>query len=344
MFPNLLGNSGAKELLTRFVTTGRVPNALLFAGPEGVGKKQFAIDLARAFVCQSPNGVAGCGECPACKRAGIFDLPKSDKGEDYDRVFVSEHPDVGMVVPFKRNLRVGAIRDLEKEAYYRPFEANARFFIIDDADKMTDAASNALLKTLEEPAATSHIILISSRPDTLLPTIRSRAQIVRFAPVAADEIETFLAVNVLHSREDARLAARLSDGSIGRAFSIDLAKFRVQRQLMLRVLENAVTEPDRASLLRAGEQMNEAKNKDDYEDVLALLEGLIRDVWLLKNGADEPQIRNADILAELSRFAENASSPKLASWLNEIETLRENFAVNINRKIATDALFMKMSA
>ncbi|MGQ0540689.1 MAG: DNA polymerase III subunit [Blastocatellia bacterium] len=344
MFPRLFGNSSAKQLLTRFITAGRVPNAMLFAGTEGVGKKLFAIELARAFICQSPNGVEGCGECPACKRAGIFELPKSDKGEDYDRVFVSEHPDVGIVVPFKRNLRVGAIRDLEKEAYYRPFEANARFFVVDDADKMTDAASNALLKTLEEPAATSHIILISSRPDTLLPTIRSRAQIVRFSPVAANDIEAFLIDRGVHSREDARLAARLAEGSIGRASLIDLAKFRGQRQLMLRVLVNAIAEPVRAALLRTGEQMNDAKNKDDYEDTLALLEGLIRDVWLLKNGAGEPQIQNADILAELSRFAENASAPKLASWLNEIETLRENFAVNINRKIATDALFMKMSA
>ncbi len=344
MFSKLTGNNLTKEFLKQLIATCRVPNAMLFAGPEGVGKKQFAIELARAFICQSPNGVEACGECSACKRVGVFASPKTEKGEDYDRVFVSEHPDVGIVLPFKRNLRVGAIRDLEKEANYRPFEAKARFFIIDDADKMTDAASNALLKTLEEPAATSHIFLISSRPDTLLATIRSRAQIVRFAPVATNEIEAFLIDRSVYSPEDAVLLARLADGSIGCAISIDLAKFRGQRQLTLRVLEHVLAEPDRAQLLQIGEQINDAKNKDDFEDTLALFEGLIRDVWLLKHGADEQQIKNADILAELSRFAENASAAKLVSWLNEIESMHESFAVNINRKIATDALFMKMSA
>ena len=149
---NLVGNKQVKETLQRLIATARVPNALLFTGPEGVGKKQFALELARSLVCTGRNEHAACGHCAACSRVGEFAIPNFEKGEESDRVFFSQHPDVGLVLPFRRNLRIGAIRALESEAHFRPYEADARVFIVDQADKMADPAANALLKTLEEPA------------------------------------------------------------------------------------------------------------------------------------------------------------------------------------------------
>src|SRR5687767_11940107 len=181
MFADLTGNDTAKGQLKRLIAGGRVPNALLFAGPDCVGKKLFAVELARAFVCGEPVDSEGCGKCSACLRAGEILVPTAEKGEEYDRVFFGQHADVGMVAPFKRNLRVGSIRALEREANFRPYEAAVRFFIVNDADKMNDSAANALLKTLEEPPATTHIVLIASRPDSLLQTIRSRSQMIRFS-------------------------------------------------------------------------------------------------------------------------------------------------------------------
>ena len=170
-----------------------------------------------------------------------------------------------MVVPLKKNMYVDAIRDLEREANFHPYEATARFFIIDDADKMNDSASNALLKTLEEPPATSHIFLITSRPDALLPTIRSRCQTVRFAPVATNEIEKFLTKTGQIAVADAALLAKLSHGRLGSAQKTDIEKFRANRAAMLKVLESILIKTDRAELLRIGEEMNDAKNKDDFE-------------------------------------------------------------------------------
>ena len=135
MFEKLIGNDDTKVLLQKLAANARMPNAMLFAGPEGVGKKLFAFELARILLCK--NG--GCGTCSICTRIGVFDIPKPEKGEDYDAVFLSDHPDVGMVLPYKRNLRVGAIRELEREAHFRPFEADKRIFIINDADKMNDS-------------------------------------------------------------------------------------------------------------------------------------------------------------------------------------------------------------
>lgn len=343
MFSQLIGNISAKDFLGRLLTASRVPNALLFAGPEGVGKKQFAFELARSFVCSESKDDESCSRCSACQRVGIFDLPTSEKGDDYDEVFYS-HSDVGLVIPYKRNLRVGAIRELEREANFLPYEARARIFIIDDADKMNDAASNALLKTLEEPPPTSHIILISSRPDSLLQTILSRCQVIRFAPVDAIEIQDFLTASEKLAPEDAELAARLSSGSVGRAVSMNVETFRVRRHLMLGVLQNAILRNDRAALLRTAEELSDAKNKDDFEDTLGILQTLIHDVWTIKLQTGLEKLVNSDVLAELQSLAEVANTSTLASWLDEIELVRENMLVNINKKIAADALFMKMTA
>ena len=344
MFEHLIGNEKVKESLAHLLRSGRLPNSLLFAGQEGVGKRQFAIEIARSFVCQDLQNNLACGKCKGCGRVGSFITPSSEKGDDYDAVFFGEHPDVGLVIPFKRNLRVNAIRALEKEANYRPFEARGRVFIIDDADKMNDAASNALLKTLEEPSATTFIILLTSRPDMLLSTIRSRCQTIRFAPVPENEIEGLLIERRKFNPHDAKLAARITRGSVGSAIDIDIDTYRSRRTFQMSVIEKAFIRPDRPALLRCAEQMNDAKNKDLFEENLAIFESLVRDMWMQKRGASENSILNWDLAADLNEIASQVDSKQLECALGEIESLRQSFAVNINRKPATDALFMKVSA
>jgi DNA polymerase-3 subunit delta' len=352
MFDKFIGNNHIKEVLRRLLASRRVPNALLFAGEDGVGKRQFALELAKAFVCRNPKNSEACDVCPACKRADKFEIPNVSENTKVDdslrdkfkTVFFSGHGDIGMVIPLKKNMYVDAIRDLEKEANFHPFEARARFFIIDEADKMNDAASNALLKTLEEPPAASHIFLITARPDALLPTIRSRCQTLRFAPIAAEEIENYLSKNVKLAPADAALLAKLSVGKLGHAQKTDLEKFRANRAAMLKVLESVLIKENRGELLRIGEEMNDAKNKDDFEIRLDILQTLIHDVWTMRNGADAKILVNVDLVDDLKKLATRADNKKLAVWLSEIETLREQLAVNLNRKIAIDALFMQMAS
>lgn len=325
----------------------RVPHSLLFAGAEGVGKKRFALELAKSFVCQNPNNFEACDKCAACKRADKFAFPKTDDRDAHQKVIFSEHTDIGLVIPYNKNILIDAIRDLEKEANFRPYESKARFFLIDDAEKLNtakDNAANALLKTLEEPAPTSYLFLITSRPDALLPTIISRCQTIRFAPITAMEIENYLLETKKFSPDDAKLLAKLSRGSIGNVLSMDLEKFRQGRETMLKVLESLLIKQDRTVLLRTAEEMNDAKNKDNYNASLEILESLIHDVWKLSLGENEENIVHADIKTHLKELTENAASKRLARWLTEIETMRENFNVNLNRKIATDALFMQMAS
>lgn len=321
----------------------RVPRSLLFAGIEGVGKKQFALELAKSFICLNPRTTEACDECAACRRADNFNFPRSDDRDAHKEVIFSEFPDIGLVIPYNKNILVDAIRDLEKEANFRPYEAKARFFIIDDADKMNDAASNALLKTLEEPSPTSHIFLISARPDSLLQTIRSRCQTIRFAPIDAQAIQQKILATGKFSPTDAELVARLSAGSIGRALGFDLEKFRARREAMMNVLQSLAGKPDHLALLKTGEEMNDARNKDDYEFYLEILQTLIHDILALAHGADEKTLVNVDLKAQLQKLSERFESRRLSAWLGEIEILRETLAVNVNRKIATDALFVSMA-
>ncbi len=344
MFKNLIGNYLVKHTLKLLVQNSRVPNSLLFAGDEGIGKREFALELARNFLCTDDEVDEACGICSACKRIGAFSFPGAGaKGDEYDAVFFSEHPDVGTVIPFNRNLRVGAIRELEREANFRPYEGAARFFIVDDAYKMNDSASNALLKILEEPPPTSYIFLVTSRPDSLLLTIRSRCQTLRFAPVAVEEIEQYLTDERAFSPDEARLASRLSRGSIGRAVSIDIPDFRSRRERMLGVLQNAIETGDRAALMRISDEMNDAKNKDNFEENLDTLESLIHDVWSLRTSDDDTRLANADLAEDLKRLAAESGPVDLPGWLADIETMRQNLIVNINRKVATAALFTRMA-
>lgn len=344
MFSYLIGNEQAKLRLQRLLSGGRLPNSLLFAGEEGVGKRQFALAIAKSFLCKEAAADEGCGKCPVCQRISTFALPKPDDKDAHKRVIFGEHPDVGTVVAYNRNILVDAVRHLESEANFRPFEGQARFFILDDADKMNDGASNALLKTLEEPAPTSYIFLVTSRPDALLPTIRSRCQMLRFAPVEIEMIERFLIEQRALSQDAARLAARLSRGSVGRALAIKVEEFREQRALMLDIVRNAVTTGDNAAMIRFSEGLNDAKNKERFEKNLDILESVIHDIWTLRHGGEISRIVNSDIAIGISEMAERAGGLDMASWLAAIEQLRRDLSVNINRRVATDALFTAMAA
>ncbi len=343
MFNKIIGNNQIKETFRRLLQPQKVPNSLLLVGENGVGKKKFALELAKSYVCRSPINGEACDECSACLRADKFNIPQNaDKNDEFKKIFFSEHPDLGIVSAYKNNILIDAIRAIETESNFRPYEAKARFFIIDQADKMNDAAANALLKTLEEPSNTSHIFLVTSRPNSLLQTIRSRCQTIRFAPLEANEIEQHLMSTKKFAQDDAKLLAKLSRGSIGRALDLDLNKFRAQRETILKTLESLILTNNLAVLLKTGEEMNDAKNKDFYDDYLKILQTMIHDIWTLSIDQNSSNIVNDDLHSKLINFAQNVDKKKLANWLLEIETLRENFAVNLNKKIATDALFMKM--
>ena len=343
MFSELTGNTRVKDALKRMINSDRLPGAMLFAGEEGVGKKRFALEVARALNCRAPRDGEACGVCPSCVRIAKLNYPEREDADEWTQIIWTDHPDVGLVVAPKRVLRVEQMRQIEKEANFRPFEGKARVFLVDEADKLNDASANALLKVLEEPPRTSHLILITARPAMLLPTILSRCQMIRFAPLTPEEIEGHLLKNKQADNKTAKLRARASGGSIGRALANDMVTFTSQRKAMLGVLHALVLTNDRSQLLRSSEQLNEAQYKDEFEERLDVLETLIRDAWMLSLGVDADLLVNADLLPELQKLSEKLDPQRAGDWILQIEDVREQLLVNVNRKVTTDSLFLVMT-
>ncbi len=343
MFDRIIGNERARALLRRMLTQRRVPGALIFAGEEGVGKMLFALELAKALNCLAPRGVEACDQCSSCQRIPRFAPAPTSKDDLGKHISWSEYRDVALVRLEKSVITVPQAREVERETNFRPFEGRARVFIIEEADKLNDSSGNALLKTLEEMPPAAHLILLTARPAGLLPTIRSRCQVVRFAPLTVAEIETHLVQNKLRAGAEARLTAQLAHGRLGHALTLNLDNYQQQRDAMLTVLDALIIRPDRVQLLRSAEELGDAKRKDDYEPSLDVLALLIHDAWRL---ALDPhaQIVNEDLRERLMKLSTGLTNRRFAAWLARIEELRAQLAVNINRRIATDALMLSLAA
>src|SRR5258706_4593472 len=206
-FRDVVGQVRLIDLLSRSVAGGTLPSSLLFAGPAGIGKHLTALSVAQALNCLQGSafkvhgsGADACGVCPACTR-----------------IARGVHPDVLIVSPGDSGaIKIDQVRDIVDRAQYRPFEGRRRVVIIDEADALVAQAQNALLKTLEEPTPSSVFILVTARPDMLLPTVLSRCPQLRFRPLSAADIATALTARG-RTETEARAVAATADGSLGQA-------------------------------------------------------------------------------------------------------------------------------
>jgi len=326
MFATLVGNERNKEILRRLLRNDRLAATLIFAGPDGVGKRQFALTLAKAANCvrELDGAFDSCDECPACKR-----------------VDAGSHGDVRTIRPDGTYIKVAQARELSAEIQFRPFEGRHRFFIIDEADRLREEAANALLKTLEEPPANSSVILITARPDSLLPTIRSRSQRLTFAPLSISEMETYLAANYRRPPEDTALLARVCEGRIGQAMAIDLSEYRRERRELIELLELLASGEDRYRLLKAAEYFGK-QERDAFERKFDLLARLLRDLILLEAGRPVADIVNIDEAQRLTGLSSQTGGRRLMEWVEKFRDLRANLVININRQVAMEAVLLGM--
>ncbi len=207
MFDEILGNESVKKQLLQAFEKNSLPNTLLFYGPKGLGKSLFAIALAKMV------------------------LGKTDH-----RIESGNHPDLYQFFTEgkTRMHSIISMRSLTQQVFSSPFEAKEKIFIVHDAERMLPSASNALLKTLEEPLLDTHIILLSSSPDELLPTILSRCVKIAFSPIQEEEIYGFLINKEKFASSKAKELAKLAEGSLGRALAIAKdPKFEEKKETLL---------------------------------------------------------------------------------------------------------------
>ncbi len=319
-FEQIWGQTSAITILRNALINGRLAHAYLFLGPEGVGKRLTALMLAKAMNCQSPPEAGDCCErCPSCGKINSTD-----------------HADVLLVKPEGEMIKIDQIRELQKRLHYRPMEGGRRACLIDPADKMNEAASNALLKTLEEPPQETHLFLITSRPYQLLSTIQSRCQWVKFKALSVSQIVQILQREERLDPGKASFYASLAGGSAGKALSLsDRVDFE-KRLEWLHLFMGVSLKPSE-EVWQTCEQL---AKEEDLSDLLDLWKLWVRD--LLVSKIQGRGLINHDLQEQIATEAGKYSLDRLYVLYGMIADVQKAITLNANRQLALETLFLAM--
>jgi DNA polymerase III subunit delta' len=327
LLSDMVGQDHAVAMLLRAVASGRLAHACLFDGPESVGKRTAALGLAKALCCTEAPGI-GCATCDACRRI--------DSGQ---------HPDVLSLAPADKLYVIDQAREIVAIASTRPHEAPARVLILDRADALNPSSANCLLKTLEEPCPGNHLVLVTSAPDRLLPTIRSRTQRVRFAalqPAALVEI----AVRRGATRAQAETAASLASGQAGRLVQALESEAESTLWTIVGSLRKAAAAKGVGPIFDAAAEFSDKESRQDLPEALALLARLYRDALVTAAGASELVLLR-DRAAELERLAGRARMDydllSLRTALREVVQASLALLSNVNPVTALEKMLMDLA-
>lgn len=361
-FRDFLGNETTVRHLREAIAAGRLPHALILAGPRGAGKYTLAVMLAQTVNCLDPKVSDRlpdfCGVCSNCVRIGQAadlearvdeaitareELREVDKKET--RLLIQTHPDVLVIPPDPPQLliKLGQVRTLIREIYRVPAEAKRAIYIFTASSFMKEAA-NSLLKVLEEPPAHASIILLTENPGDLLPTIRSRAGIFRLGALPLEQIEKLLAERRTDWKPAQRtLAARLAQGAVGRALGLDLEAYLASRADALLILRNALREPDFSALFRMTETYRAgAEGQEKTSQLLRALLSLLEDLLLIQSGM--PQLaRNVDIEKELTAMAQQVTLGWIEAAARGVYQVESGMRRNLLRSLSLDAFATELA-
>jgi DNA polymerase-3 subunit delta' len=348
-FDAFIGNPKSVAALRDMLASGRMPGALLFTGPEGVGKKTLALMLAKTLNCERRSDDF-CGECPHCRRAEeMLAATREDLARRRERKDTQERAeglvyfDLQLIEPITRYILIEQIRQLRSVAYTCPFEFPRRVFVIDEAQAIHWQAIDLLLKVLEEPPGTTTLILICPNAYELRPTVRSRCHRVAFQPVEESVISALLAEEARVPKAQRVLAARVAAGSVAKAKTFDVGEFERRRRPWLDFL-GAVTvktrEPVAASQWKALFDSTKAltENRDEFENTLKIGYALLRDVVQVALAGPEAKVVNVDLLSRLKTWAAKLgirNIEKLKEGLDEAYRLQTR---NVNQQLGLEAV------
>ncbi len=302
---DIIGQEKAIGMLLGIMNRHRIASSYLFSGESGIGKKTTAINFAKALNClhkavSSGESTDACDECDSCLK-----------------IAAGTHPDIILLSPEERQIRIEEIRIIDDALSFKPFEGRKKVVIVDDAETMNLAAANAFLKTLEEPPEDSVIILISSRPDLLLPTIRSRCSRINFFPLSPDSCRAVLEGKV--PEDDIGVIARLSMGRPGLALSADLLE---ERNWFFGILD---------SMLSA--EKDGWASREDMERWLDFSLALLRDMTVLKVTGDAGVLVSPDRREYLARLNKSVDIQVIIDIHRELNRLKGLMIYNLNKSI-----------
>lgn len=320
-FDRLIGQDALVKGLKQAINSGRVAHAYLIGGPPGSGKRTLALAFAQALFCQKGQGGA-CGTCRNCRR-----------------IESRNHPDVVIIESETGRIRINQIRDLREKFALRTYEGSWKIAVIVDAETMTDAAANSLLKLLEEPSGRAVIMLLCASPSMLLPTIVSRCQTLPMRRLSRSQIASFLEREYSLSAPTAMVVAGLADGRLGQAINMASPDNLRWKDRVL----TAVT----CSKGRGLEALRLAATLDTepeaIEFCLRVLTSWLRDIMLVGSGCSRDVIVHQDRYSELLVESRTYDESVIRQAITEVEEAWRALQANANRRLTLDALLYQMA-
>jgi DNA polymerase-3 subunit delta' len=322
----VFGNQQAQARLERAALGDAVSHAWLLIGSASIGKTALALEFARLLQCTGRNPASGdpCGECVSCRK-----------------IAHDAHPDVTLIEPEKgkRTLGVELVRDMIHRASLAPSEGRWRIFIIPELERMVLAGANALLKTLEEPAPGVVLLLTSSEPEMLLPTVLSRCQIVPMLPLTPDEIARALTERWSVSDADARALAALANGRLGWALrAAEKPELREQRIHELDEIASLAAAPRDERLRRAGAL---GADVESARRVLELWTLWWRDVVLAAGGATHLTL-SGDLRRRAERLGARLGMERAQAFMRALLDAQLALEANANPRLMLEALALDL--
>jgi DNA polymerase III subunit delta' len=320
---SIVGHEKILSLLERTVISGLPAHAYLFTGPDGIGKRLVAEQFARWLNCPD-LGHDERTACSVCRR-----------------IRQGNHPDVILEKPDKGRIRIDRIRTIQSFFVYAPVEGRFRVCVIDDAHTMNRPAQNALLKTLEEPPAGRILILVTSTPFLLLPTVRSRCRRIRFGALPTGVLATLLQGKGIPA-ERASVLAAMSAGSVSRATHMNASDFFELREKMI----SALTDPGARSMPGLLDlSMELSKDKRSAVEALEMALTLLRDLMLTAVSPNASGVIHGDFLDRMNAAAQHLSADRILSLYEDVVRASEliESEINVNRNLVMDVLLLRIS-
>lgn len=320
-FDALIGQDALVKRLQQAISSGRVAHAYLISGAPGSGKKTLAFAFAGALFCQNLDDNA-CGTCRNCRRIGA-----------------NNHPDVAIVRPETGRIRINQIRELKDKFALQSFEGSWKIGIIIDAETMTEAAANSLLKLLEEPSGKAVIMLLCTSRTMLLPTIVSRCQTIPMRRLARNDIADFLVQEHQLPLETAMVIAGLADGRLGQAIEMASQENLAWKDEVLAVM--TCKEGQGLVALRLAAKLDAEPEASEF--CLRVLSSWLRDILLVASGCPETEIVHQDRYPDLLALGEVLDESSVMQAIRQVESTRRALKANANRRLALDTLLYQMA-
>jgi len=310
------GQERAVDILKSSVTQNRVAHAYLFLGPEGIGKLKTALEFSKFLNCQD-NQEDCCGNCPSCIK-----------------IEKEIHPDIFVITKEKgkAQLSIKKIRQLQSRLSLKAFEAEYKVAIIADAEEMTEEAANSLLKMLEEPGADTVFMLIASSEKRLADTIVSRCQIIRFRPLAKDEVTEILTKDFSIDKDEAKFLSTASNANVEKALFLKERDAIVwKNDIIDRFLpSDALLKKDRSSIM--------TDKREEQLEAMDVLLGFYRDLLIFKITSEPGLVMNIDRIDKITDMTVHLDIGRIEASIEEITKTKRLLESNVNSKLAITAL------